>query len=451
MTRRLLLSYLSITVFVLVILEIPLAVVFADRERDRLIVGIERDAVVLATIYEDALQLDVPYSPQPAIDYALDTDTRVVVVDAAGISIVDTERSPNRDFSNREEITIALGGARATGSRFSETLGRDLLYVAVPVASGGTVHGAVRVTISPAEVEARIHRFWWGLAGVGAVVLAAMAVVGWVIARSMAHPVKALRRATSQAAAGDLTVAIDPGDAPAELRELAHSFNNMSQRLGELVGKNRAFVADASHQLRTPLTALRLRLENLEESTGNDDASAALGEIDRLGRIVDQLLSLARAEEARRAPMVTDLTEVVGARIEQWRAGADDQGVSLLVERGPGRLLVNAVPEALDQILDNLLANALAVTEPGGSITVRTEPGTAHHTLEVIDTGPGLSSEELDRAFDRFWRGRHDTGGSGLGLAIVRELARASGGTATLEANGPHGVRAVVRLPAAQV
>ena len=147
MTRRLLLSYLTVAVVVLVLLEVPLGIFYAQRERERVTAGLEHDASVLASIYEDALEAGSELDPTPAEEYERRTGARVVVTDAAGVSRVDTGGAVPRDFSTRPEIIRALSGGRATGTRRSETLGTDLQYVALPVASGGQVHGSVRLTL----------------------------------------------------------------------------------------------------------------------------------------------------------------------------------------------------------------------------------------------------------------------------------------------------------------
>jgi signal transduction histidine kinase len=451
-TRRLVFSYLTVTMFVLIVLEVPFAGLVADRQRRELVTGLERDALILATLYEDALDNNAPYSPTPALEYAESTGTRVVVVDTDGRSIIDTVRNVNDDFSNRDEVARALVGEIASGRRRSDDLDRDLLFVAVPVASGGQVHGAVRITADPADVEQTIHRFWWTLAGVAMVVLAAMALVGWVIARSIARPILAVRDAAVRAGSGDLEVDVEVGDAPTELRELVQRFNEMARRLRDLIDRQRAFVGDASHQLRTPLTGLRLRLENLEETV--DDASlpdvqGALTEIDRLGRLVEQLLVLARAEDSPPIPEVVDLGERVTERCDLWTAVAAERGVSIRshgVSNGPVSGL--AVPDAIDQILDNLIDNALSASPEGSEIEVRLERGAVHHTVRIIDSGPGMTPEQMDRAFDRFWRSDTTRAGTGLGLAIVRRLAEASAGSAQLERARSGGLEAVVTIPA---
>lgn len=452
MTRRLLLSYLTVTLFVLIVLEVPFGSYVADQQRQELVTSLERDALVLATIYEDALDGNAPYSPAPAQDYASANGTRVVVTDGSGRSIVDTERAANEDFSNRPEVAEALEGQIVNGRRRSDTLGRDLLYVAVPVASGGSVYGSVRITADPSQVDARIDRFWWTLAGVGLVVLAAMALVGWVIARSIGRPIRAVRDAAERAGAGDLAVRIEPEDAPQELADLAGKFNEMAERLRQLMVKQRAFVGDASHQLRTPLTALRLRLENLEAEVTNGarpDVEAALVEVDRLGSLVDQLLVLASADDAPATPEPVELRREVVDRCDLWAAAAEERAVTISAGNGAAPTWAMAVPGAIEQILDNLLDNALAVTPPGSTVEVAVVPGRDHHEIHIVDGGPGMSEEDRVRAFDRFWRNDPNRQGTGLGLAIVRQLAEASAGSAELRQATSGGVDAVVVLPAA--
>ena len=256
-TRRLLASYLLITVLALVLLEIPLAVFFAQRERERVAANLEHDATVIATLYEDDLENDRPLDPAAALAYHDRTGARVVVVDRQGISLVDTGGPIDRDFSTRPEITEALQGRRATGTRSSDTLATDILYVAVPVASGGTVHGALRVTIDTSDVSARIHRFWFGLAAIAIVILGLVALVGWWLARSVTRPIRQLQADAERFADGDLTVSPGPAGGPPEVRALADSIAVMATRLDELLAAQRTFVADASHQLRSPLTALQ--------------------------------------------------------------------------------------------------------------------------------------------------------------------------------------------------
>ena len=210
MTRRLLASYLLITALTLVLLEVPLGVFFAQRERERIAADLEHDANVIATLYVDDLENDRPLDPAPATTYGERTGARVVVVDPDGISLIDTAGPIERDFSTRPEIAAALSGQSATGTRSSDTLARDILYVAVPVASSGTVHGALRLTIDTSDVTARIHRFWLALTAIAVVIIGLVAIVGWWLARSVTRPVRRLQADDDRFADGDFTVAPRP-------------------------------------------------------------------------------------------------------------------------------------------------------------------------------------------------------------------------------------------------
>lgn len=449
MTRRLVASYLAITLLVLAILEVPLAIFYSQREEERLIADAERDAVVLGSFYEDVLHLGFEPDPTPATDFAARTSARVVLVDSAGISILDTNGQPQRDFSTRPEIETALSGRRAAGIRRSDTLDTDLLYVAVPVASGGVVHGSLRLTIDAHEVTERVQRFWIGLAVIAVVVLAAMTGVGWTIARSVTKPIRALQDSARRFADGDLRAEPLNGDASPEVAELGVAMNTMASRLDALLTAQRSFVSDASHQLRTPLTGLRLRLENLETQVDDKahtaEIAAANEEIERLTALVNDLLRLARAERHLAAESV-DVVPIITHRVDTWAAAADERGITLELHPPPSPLLVTAVPGAVEQLLDNALDNAVRVAPRGTSIEIRLERREATTDLVVADHGPGLSEEDKRRAVERFWRGEGETSGSGLGLAIARSLAEASGGSLELTDTPGGGLSVVYRL-----
>jgi len=453
--RRLLFSYLTLTAFVLAILEIPLGLTFASHERRALTAAVERDAFVMASFAEDVLEGTGTTNLQLlATRYQRRTQGRVVIVNGDGFSIADSKPTTpgERDFSTRPEIKRALAGDISSGVRHSVTLGTGLLYVAVPVASGGVVHGAVRITYPMSAVESRIARNWLVLGAVAMVVLLAASVVGWRFAASVSRPLRDLETTAATMAGGDLSNRAPAVRGPPEVRSVARTFNDMASQLEGLVDAQRAFVADASHQLRTPLTALRLRLENLEDAVPpalQEDADAAAREAWRLERIVDGLLALARAEASPTGRQIEDVGVAIEERRIAWAPLAEERSLSLKADAdGVGGVL--ELPGALEQILDNLLANAIDAAPTESAIDIIAKRNGHWAEIHVIDHGPGMSSEERARAFDRFWRGSaNDEGGSGLGLAIVRQLARTSGGDASLvEAEGG-GIDAVVRLPIA--
>lgn len=455
MTRRLVLSYLAITLFALAVLEIPLGLTFESREEGRLLAAVERDARVLTTYFEDQLEHEPTGTPlvngvAQATSYTERTDARVVVVGVDGISLVDTEPGLGigRDFTTRPEIAAALRGETASGTRRSDTLQMDMLYVAVPVGSGGRIYGAVRVSYPRATLDDRVRDNWLRLGLLAVVVITAVLLVGWVLAQSVTRPVRALRLASARVAGGDLGARVE-GSGPPELRVLAESFNDMTARVQRMVEREKAFSADVSHQLRTPLTALRLRLEALEYETGpsgRDDLDAAIRETDRLGHVVDALLALARSVEGVSPIVDIDLAPIARDRIATWAPLADERTVTMRY-RGPSWAPALAMRGAVEQILDNLLSNALEVVPDGSTVEIVVTPAGEHVTIAVIDEGPGMTDAELERAFDRFWT----TSGTGLGLAIVRRLAEASGGSVTARRSAAGGLEVLVTLRRAAV
>ncbi len=460
MTRRLLVSYVALAAVVLLVLAVPLAATFERLERRNLTDRIERDAVVLASVAEDALEADAHgagFSEVRAFAdaYTAETRGRVIIVDSNGDAVADTSGEPQdrgRSFASRPEIREALGGRVAVGERFSRTLDQNLMYVAVPVASGGRIHGAVRITYPTDEADGRVHRVWLMLLGLGITVLALAAMLGMYFARVIARPLARVERTAVAAGEGDLSVRA-PVEGPPEVRSLATRFNGMITRLGELVRSQEAFVADASHQLRTPLAALRLRLENLEATSPPDDAErfdAAVAEVDRLNRMVDGLLLLARADAAGIGAGPIDAGEVVRERVDLWSALAAEQGVDLHADPGTDAVVV-ADGDRLEQVLDNLIENALgAIGERGGTIRVRAVRDGRRVRVTVTDDGPGMDAADRQRAFDRFWRSeRRSSEGTGLGLAIVRRMVEADGGHITLEEASGGGLEARIDYPAA--
>jgi signal transduction histidine kinase len=447
-TRRLLLGYLGLTLFVLLSLEVPLGIQNQRTEHRDLTAKVSHDAMVLAADAEDAVQaptrrqLDALASV--ASDYAARTGSRVVIVDRRGYALIDTSVRfrGTESFASRPEIAAALAGKYPRGVRTSKTLQERLLYVAVPIASGGRVHGAVRITYPFSAVDARILRYWLILALIGIIVLAGAAVVGVGLARFVTRPLRRLEAAAAAIGEGELETRAPEGDGPPEVRSLAAVFNETVAKLALLLRSQGEFVADASHELRTPLTALRLRLENLPPSADRD---AALHETDRLRDLVDGLLSLARADAGSEGSGRVDATALMRERLDAWLPLADEHGVAL-VSQLDGPLQVRAAPGRLAQVLDNLLANALEASPSGGNITFSALTTPPWVELHLRDEGRGLTAEQRARAFDRFWRADSGAGGSGIGLAIVRRLVAADEGEVELREASGGGVDAVVRL-----
>jgi len=282
------------------------------------------------------------------------------------------------------------------------------------------------------------------------IVLLVVFLVSLRLARQVTIPIERLARASALVGAGALDARTEVPRGPPELRELAEQFNATTARLERLMVSQQEFVADASHQLRTPLAALRLRLENLALDVegvpdAQSDVDGSLTEVARLSRLVDGLMALARAERTAIASEALPLGAIVSGRIDAWSAFADEHSVTLTATMDPA-LVVRVAPGRIEQALDNLIANAIEVSPVGGTISVDAHRRDDRVIVSVTDDGPGLTDEQRARAFDRFWRASGGQGGAGLGLAIVRQLVEADGGTVRLEAAPGGGLCVVLEL-----
>jgi signal transduction histidine kinase len=445
---------------VLVAHDVPLALHLSQIERDRLTTAIERDAFTIGGKISPTLPLD-DLERHSAIDAVLEEYRQtnsgiVVVVDSNGYLLSSTETSVaiGTDYAGRPEIATALLGDPSSGTRLSNTLGGDLVYVAVPVLSGAEVLGAVRITFPKSVVDKSVRDQLQGLLLAAGVSVAMAIVVALLFARTVSKPLDNLRATTDILASGDLTAtATEKG--PGETRQLARSFNVMAKRLGGLMDRQRSFAGDASHQLRTPLTALRLRLEQASELITSSPELAqihideALNETDRLTHLTEQLLRLARAEGAVLEKENIDVSEIVRDRAQEWQYLADERDVEIIVQ-APDNLMVDANQLAVREIIDNYMDNALEVAPPKSQITLTVLALVDVVEIVVSDSGRGMSQQQRERAFDRFWRADVDSNrrtGSGLGLAIVAQLAQASGLRVELRESPNRGVDAVVGIP----
>ena len=443
-------------VLAIVALLVPLGLSLRDRVDAEVKLQARSQAEVVAA---RASPLISPPQPRPLSDLArraaLDVRGRVIIVGASGRVLADSAGADavGTSYAARPEIATALRGDVAQRRRTSLTLGEDILATAVPILSGAArPAGAVRVTQSVAAVNRTVLRTWLALGLIGLLVLALGLVAGVIIARRISSPILRLDEAARRVAAGDLSVRAQV-EGSTEQQALATSFNAMTARLQTLLAVQRQFVADASHQLRTPLAGLRLRLEEVrsEPTTPQqaEDLDAALGEVDRLARIVTDLLELSRAGEGGRVAATTDVAAAVHRAGERFAAPAGAAGCDLRVDPGaePGTIVAGHHSD-LDRILDVLLENAIAYA-PGAPIDIRAEGP----LIVVRDHGPGPAEGEQATAFERFHRGAAARAsavrGTGLGLPIARDLARRWGGDVTLRAAEDGGAVAEVRLPPA--
>jgi two-component system OmpR family sensor kinase len=286
---------------------------------------------------------------------------------------------------------------------------------------------------------------------VAAVATAALAaLIAFLLARAIARPVRRVAEATRGLADSVERPPLVPVEGPRELAQLAESFNEVAVALAKAREAERAFLLSVSHELKTPLTAIRGYAEGLEEGALPADEAAAtiVAESRRLERLVGDLLDLARMNKAefsvRREPI--DLAAIGREAVRRYEAQARDFGVTLELE-GTAEAPASGDADRALQIVSNLVENALRLTPAGGRVRVVVAPG----ELRVEDTGPGLAAEELERAFERFYLysryGRERPVGSGLGLAIVKELAEGMGGSVSAASTPGELTIFTVRLP----
>jgi signal transduction histidine kinase len=313
----------------------------------------------------------------------------------------------------------------------------------------GTPVGLIVLERPLGQLNQQITNLWLYLALLAGAALIAAAAIAVTFARWVNRPLAKMDNAARRLADGNLTVRAVTGSGPPELRRMAASFNMMAGRLETLVHGHRIMLADVSHQLRTPLAALRLRLDLLAADSAPTAASELAGaqeEIARLSRLVDGLLAVARAESVSEQIVSLTLAPAVAERVTAWQPVADAHDVKLRVQLSDGEgVRVSLGAGHLEQILDNLLANAIDVLPDGGSVNVSVAKSDAGVTLSVADDGPGMSAQERSRAFLRFVSGSKN--GTGLGLAIVHRLVTSNGGAARLEETSGGGLTVVMDFP----
>jgi signal transduction histidine kinase len=461
MTRRLTLTFFALITALLVLAVVPLGITKASNQRASFRFDTESAARAVASDAEEHLSdhhsaaqmqdglASAAASGDCAAVYEVNgellaqTSSCTRASGAHGRALADRVRAGDHDPDPDQDLTAQDG---------------QWLLVGEPVGDDGQVTGIVVYARNGDPMDDRIDAMWgWLLlTGVGCLALAGLFSVR--LARWVSRPLATLGDAAARLGEGDLAVRASAADGPEQVRRLAETFNWMAERIETLVHGHRSWIADVSHQLRTPLTALRLRLDLLAPDVADERATAELAgaqeEIARLSRLVDGLLAVARAESAvpARIPVRADL--VAAERVAAWEPVAAERGVALTV-RADAPVTIPLGDGDLEQILDNLVANAIeavgaavsAVSPIGPDapvvaaghhvrIEVASAPRDRHRhsdpglTIRVIDDGPGMSEERKAAAFHRY--GHPEPRGNGLGLAIVHRLAAANGGRAEL-------------------
>jgi signal transduction histidine kinase len=425
MTRRITAAFLAVLFVFLAIVVVPLGVIDTGRIRADFRDATRTTAQALAAVAEEHVDDRHRGSLRTALSPSLRAGYGVLV----------------RDHTGRAVASMGVSVAPAD----------DRVVVGVPI--GPAAHPSGRLVLSRDEgpADARVRTLWLILAGAAALAFGIGAVAARLLGRWIAIPLRSLIEAAGSVGAGDVAARADGAAGPPQVRDVATAFNEMADRVSGLLDAHASMTADVSHQLRTPLAALRLRLDLLVDEVPDDLRPEVIGMISetaRLSRLVDGLLAVARADATTAAPQSVDVGAVCAERMNSWEPLAAERGIRLDLQTGR-RCLARATPGHLEQILDNALANALDALPAGGTVKLEVAKSSADVFVRIADDGPGMSEQLRERAFDRFVTDRSGDGGTGLGLAIVGRLIAADHGSVELLDTDGGGLTLLVHLPAA--
>lgn len=436
MRRRLALVSLAVTLLVVLAFLVPLALLVRNQASDRALARAERDAQAIAAAIAVTPLGGTPVTPELA----------AAVLDA---------------FGSMDTVTIVFPDATAVGTAYEESPGLDQARagaaftartdkgaeVLVPVlvadgpASGSAV--VVRTFVSDEELTRGVAVAWAMLGALGVFLVVVAALAADRLGQSVVRPVGELSAAARSLGSGDLDTRVDPSG-PEEVAEVGEAFNFLARRLRALLNAERESVADLSHRLRTPLTALRLQAETLAD---DETRASLLADIDRLERAIDRMI-----EEARRpsdpgtADESADLGAVVRHRATFWKVLADEQGRAVDVHTGGGRLVVPLSGEELGAMVDTLIENVFSYTAPGTPYSIAARPAASGMAVLVVeDGGPGFPDSGM------VTRGVSGGGSTGLGLDIVRRMAQRADGDVEVDNSSDGGARVTVTLRRMQV
>jgi signal transduction histidine kinase len=403
------------------------------------------------------------YLADASLQLSAQLETRIRILDAQGTVLVDSRQDGQErqgvDLRADPLVARALQGQHA--SRTDESDGEATMHLALPAVVEGRLVGVVYLSQPLRDAAAVLHdlRARWLVSTVVALLLSGVA--GLLLARAIASPLRRLTVAAAAVAQGQFDQQV-PVRSRDELGRLSRAFNDMTTRLRVARQTQVDFVANVSHELRTPLTAVKGTVETLRGGAIDDPQvrdpflATVESETDRLIRLVNDLLLLSRADSEalhlRREPV--NLAELVGTAVARLSAQAEARGVVLHTEANTNAPLAWADPDRVEQVLVNLVDNAIKYSRPGGSVKVSVDAGQDRSALvRVRDEGIGIPAEELPHVGQRFYRAdkarSRAEGGSGLGLAIAQALVQAHGGRLWLESQEGAGTSVTFTLPPA--
>lgn len=450
---------LSLTYVGIVLLATALLTGVANRTIAVASLSAERQEALTAVAgvsaaFADALGQTTADPARTAREQGLATHSRVLWLGADGTVRVDGAATPVLAGTSVTLPPALVGGEGARAAIYTAD-GKWTTWAVAPVTVGERSAGSILLVRDLSSVQTALAQLRARLWAVGAILALLLIPVGMLVARSLSAPLERLTAAVRRMETGELRQSV-AASGSAETTALAGAFNDMATRVAALDEQRRAFVADAAHELRTPLATLTLLTDSLgpDAATEPEHLAAIRRQIARLGRLVDDLLTLARLDNPtlriRREPLrVASLLDEA-----DWTVGplAAQRGIELRRDCG-GSEWVYGDPDWLHHSLVNVIDNALRHASDGGWVAVSTSLGGTMVHITVEDSGPGVSPDVLPRLGTRFFRAsaarERSSGGSGLGLSIVREVMRRSDGALSFSCESGHGLRVDLALPEA--
>jgi signal transduction histidine kinase len=398
--RRLLVSTLVVAVVSLILLGIPLGIVTTKLIRDEAQKRINREAAQIAAALDNSASTSASGT---SLDGSASALTMSILQQFAG--------------EDRYVSVTRAGQTLATGTPIGGSADRGTAI--------GTKDETVTVVASASATNSELASVWVGIAALAIVSLIAAVELARRQANRLGGPLEDLAVGAERLGAGDPRPRNHRYGVP-ELDKVAEVLDRSAERIGRLLGAERALAADASHQLRSPLTALSIRLEEIVETSTEpavrEEATAALVQAERLAAVVDSLLAEHSRSGRSETRVVVAVDTVLAQQVVEW-APAFRRARRLLVRDGSMGLMAMSTPGGLAQVVATLLDNALV--HGAGTVTVHTRETSGHVVLEVRDEGPGVADELVPHIFERAFSGAHRTG---LGLALARDLVAADGG-----------------------
>jgi signal transduction histidine kinase len=450
--RRVVWSYLLLIIFSVALFEgiilTALRVYYIDGIKQTL----KDQAAMFSSIYEQEL-IDgaLKEDPNKLLDqFRFMIDAEVQLIDTKGTVLADTHINKEKNVSQYEDVKYALTGE--SGYLDTKKAGERILFASQPLKRGSTIIGVIRFTTSLESLNRVFTQNTLMLLSFGGIVILAAAIMSFFLANTITKPVSSITRAAEQLASGKLSTRI-PKEKDDEIGKLADTLNFMAREIEKHQQLKNEFIASVSHDLRTPLTSIKgwaVTLQSMSEDPFySEGLSIISNESDRLNALLNDLLDFSSLSSGRLPLVFTEisLSTLISGVIQQLIPRAERQGINLSGDVDETIEHVSADQNRMKQVMMNLLDNALKFTTCGGMIRVSLERCGNEAVIRIIDTGIGISAEELKLVMAKFYKGKSKGAGSGLGLAIVHEIIHAHNGEFFLSSQEGIGTTAEIRLP----